>query len=418
MKKCIYILKKLWPQENKMFVQKKKENCSGCGVCKLVCPHNAITMVKDEEGFLYPKVNPEKCTNCDLCRRVCHFMKKQQKEKNNDPKIFAVKNNDQEIRKKSSSGGVFSLLAEEMIKQGGSVYGALLDEDNHIIHSEITDMKDLHKLYGSKYVQSDLRNVYSEIKEQLSKGKKLLFSGTPCQLAGLKEYLGKKNNNNLILVDVICHGVSSPLIWESFVKILEQKNKSKLKNFYFRTKDFGWLESVKRCKAEFSDKKIVRDDFVNSFNNLFLDNFILRPSCHNCPYATIDREGDITLGDFYRVFEEIPSFYDDKGISTVVINTKKGEDLFNKIKRDVIYHQINKDQARQINLEKPTSRNKKRKKFWKDYHTKGYIFVAKKYTLYGLKNKIKAETKKLLIGILKKTNLFKTVKRILNKKDV
>lgn len=400
-----------------MFVQEKKENCSGCGVCKLICPNNAISMVVDKEGFLYPYINLEKCTNCGLCKKICPFKGKQQLKENKNLKIFAVKNKNQEVREKSSSGGVFSLLAEEVIKQKGSVYGALLDKKNQVMHAEITQIKNLYKLYGSKYVQSDLKNVYNEIKEKLSKGKKILFSGTPCQVAGLKAYLGNRKEDNLILVDIICHGVPSPSIWEDFVKTLEKENNSKLKKFYFRNKDFGWLESVKRCRAEFLNKKIRRNELTNSFNNLFLNDLILRPSCHNCPFTTFDREGDITLGDFWRIIEEIPSFYDNKGVSTILINTEKGKKEFNKIKKDIFYCKSNKRQTKQKTLERPTPKNKKRKQFWKEYSKKGYLFVAKRYTPYGLKNKIKFEAKKLIIFGLKKIRLFNTVKRTLKKEN-
>ena len=367
---------------------KQKNKCSGCGACVASCPVDAIKMKDDFRGFQYPVIDEEKCINCGLCKKVCPFNEKDNSKKNmEESEIFAVKVKDKEIRMKSSSGGMFSVLANYTLENKGVVYGVGFDSDFNVKHLRVKNKEDLNKIRGSKYVQSELGNTFKEIKKDLEKNLLVLFSGTPCQVAGLNSFL-RKDYKNLMTVDLICHGVPSKIIWRGFVKSLEKKNKSKLKRFYFRNKERGWREGYNLAIFE-NGKKLVNDYFLNSYIHLFLYNYSIRESCFNCVFKGYNRVGDFTLGDFWGIEKNHQAFDDNKGVSLVFLNTKKAKNVFEKVKLNLDYVKSNKEEVNQLSLTSPPEAKKDRGQFWKEFNQKGYDFVAKKYSHYGLKNRVK-----------------------------
>ncbi len=307
-----------------------REECCGCEACVQVCPKGCISMVRDAEGFLYPKVDESACINCGACDRACPE-KNVERDRNReilDAYGAYVKSDD--IRNESSSGGIFSAVAESIIADGGIVYGAAYVNDFKIKHIKAENLEELSRLRSSKYAQSTMEGAFKEIKAELLKGRKVLFSGTECQIEGLRGYLGK-SYENLYLVDVLCHGVPSPGVFAQYVEHLKKKYAKKIADIRFRDKCSGWRGYSFSIK--FGDKtkecKLYRD---NDYMKLFLRNMILRPSCHSCQFKDINRKSDITLGDFWSVDSIMPEMNDDKGVSIMLLHSEKGRALFDAIK--------------------------------------------------------------------------------------
>lgn len=312
-----------------MIIIKSKYDCCGCGACAQRCPHNAIELTQDNEGFLYPQIDESICIDCGLCERVCPIINQ---ELPSEPiKTFAAKNNDENIRQQSSSGGIFTLLATKVINNGGVVFGAIFNAKWEVEHDYTDTIEGLAKFRGSKYVQSKIGNNYILAEEYLKDGKQVLFSGTPCQIAGLKRFL-RKEYDNLICVDIICHGVPSPFIWQ---KYLEQYNPADLSSISFRDKTNSW----KRYEVVIRQgkKTLIREDIgKNIYMKLFLSDLCLRPSCSNCSSKSGKSKSDITIADFWGIQHLHPDFDDDKGCNLILINSKKGLNLFNKLECDKI----------------------------------------------------------------------------------
>jgi len=382
-----------------MYVFDNKHECSGCTACKHSCPYNAITMMRDNEGFEYPVIDTEKCIKCGLCQKVCPFNQNYYTDNNFDiPLVFAAKHKDEIIRISSSSGGVFSALSNYVLDNGGIIYGAAFDDDFKVRHIKVDNMLDIRKLKGSKYVQSKLDGIFLDVKEEIKNDRYILFTGTPCQTAGLKAFLRNKDYDKLILVDLVCAGVPSPLIWESYINLLQEKNQSKLKYYSFRNKRTGWHNSC--SYAEFEDgKNLHNNPLLDSYRSIFSAHMGSRPSCHYCVFTNFNRPSDITIGDFWGIEKHKPEFDDDKGVSVILINTEKGKTVFNEISKELEYKTSNIEEAKQRNLTMPTKPSPKREQFWIDFNKGGYEFVAKKYTEYGIKNRIK---KRIAKPILKK----------------
>ena len=280
-----------------------KEYCCGCGACVEICPRHCISFNNDKEGFKYPIVNIEECIDCHLCEKVCPVIN--QGDEKLPIKNYAAINKNLEIRKRSSSGGFFYLLASKIIKQGGIVWGAKFNKDWEVV-MDFTDRIDgLLPFMGSKYVQANPLKSYTNIKKILQNGKTVLFTGTPCQISGLRLFL-QKDYNNLLLVDIICHGVPSPLFWQNYLKeIKSSSTDSKLSYVSFRNKVDGW----KRFSIffDFEGKSFHQPFTNNSYMKLFLGNYILRPSCYNCPVKKGKSGSDITIGDFWGIQNIFPS---------------------------------------------------------------------------------------------------------------
>ena len=302
-------------------LQKKKAICSGCQACGNVCPTGAISYCYDDEGFLYPKLNQSVCINCQKCISVCPCLNEPQK--NAVQETFACKCVDLEERISSSSGGIFAVLARIVLQKGGYVCGAVFDPDFLVKHKLISDEKELDKLKGTKYVQSQMNGLYSDIKVKLESGSLVLFSGTPCQVAGLFSFLGK-DYSNLITIDIICHGVPSPIVWQQYLK--EISHNRVLKEVNFRNKGNGINDAT--MDFIFDDNSIDQYRLLdNPYYRGFINNYFLRPSCFECKFKGLKRCSDITIGDFWAIKEFYPYFADNYGVSAVIIRTKKAKKM-------------------------------------------------------------------------------------------
>ena len=316
---------------------KDKSNCCGCQACGDVCPKQAIAFKIDKEGFWYPGVDSHLCVDCGLCERVCPCLN------DKDPKrpltVFAAVNPDEEVRMESSSGGIFWMLVKHTIEEDGVVFGAAFDEEWMVCHSSADTLADARKYRGSKYVQSRLVGRYTEAQRALKQGRKVLFSGTACQIAGLKNYLNK-DYPNLLTVDVVCHGVPSPGIWREYIKHLSSGRT--INSVSFRDKQRGW--STYDFLLQYSDGKKLREShFQNIFMQGYLHGFYLRPSCHSCRVKHGKCGSDITLGDFWGVENLIPELNDNKGTSVILVNTAKGKETIQGI--DLLLREVEYEQA-------------------------------------------------------------------------
>ena len=297
--------------KNKSIEKLQKEKCSGCSACYPVCPTNAITMEYDEEGFLYPIVIHKKCTNCGLCSKVCPELNFEFDNKKT-PQCYAMQAAD-EIRMKSSSGGMFTILADYIFERGGFVCGAAFNKNENwkVEHIIIEKKEDLDKLRGSKYVQSDKKDIFKKIKELLGKDKYVLFSGCPCEVAGLKNFL-RKDYDKLILVDLLCASTESPKIWEKYLK--ENFADKEIKNITFRDKaSFGWTLQL---NVYFEDEDYYRgSNSQNEYCRFFSSHIMSRKSCYKCSFSSLPRVGDITIGDFWNIDRYDKNLDDRKGTS-------------------------------------------------------------------------------------------------------
>lgn len=306
-----------------------KKDCCGCSACSSVCPKQCITMSEDSEGFIYPCVDKRVCVDCHLCEKVCPII-----NYGNDREplaVYAAKNPDESIRMQSSSGGVFTLLAERVIDEGGVVFGATFNDRWEVVHDYVETKEELAKFRGSKYVQSKIGDSYQKAKAFLKNNRKVLFSGTPCQIAGLKKCL-RKDYDNLLAVDFICHGVPSPGLWNRYlVQLIESQNRKRneILAIKFRDKITGWKGYS--CSIAYKDGVVsVENREKNLWMKGFLEGLYNRPSCSHCP-AKGHSHADIVLGDLWGISELAPEIDDDKGMCLVISNTTKGDKVLDSI---------------------------------------------------------------------------------------
>lgn len=311
-------------------------DCCGCGACADICPKRCITMEQDGEGFFYPVTDPARCIDCGLCERVCPMQKKPTAQPG-EVKAYAAFATEDDLRGKSSSGGLFTLLAEEILSRGGCVAGAAFDDEFSVHHILVENVRDLEKLRGSKYVQSRMEDTYLCVKEQLQKGRPVLFTGVGCQVAGLKAYLGKEYDN-LYTVDVLCHGVPSPKVWSKYVAEQEKNQGSKLKAASFRHKRMGWKKFSMVMDFE-SGARYAQLIGTDPYMRAFLANICLRPSCHSCRFKAVPRLSDLTIGDAWGIEKHMPELDDDRGASVILINSEKGQKLFDRISSRLVCRQ-------------------------------------------------------------------------------
>ena len=349
---------------------KSKYDCCGCEACAQRCAHNAISMKRDKEGFLYPIIDPNKCTKCDICEKVCPVIN--QKLPSEPIKTYAAKNKDEIVRLQSSSGGIFTLLATKTINNGGIVFGAKFNEQWEVVHDSAETIDDLAKFRGSKYVQSRINDNYIKVEQFLKQGRQVLFSGTPCQIAGLKKYLIKEYKN-LICVDIICHGVPSPMVWQKYKAQFELSDTSSIS---FRDKSNSW----KRYEVVISkeQKEIIRETIgQNVYMKLFLSDLCLRPSCANCPAKASKSQSDITIADYWGIQHIHPEFDDDKGCNLVLINSEKGLNFFNKLECDKIESSFNTAIKYNPSYFKSVSEPKYRQYFFDNFDKYGFSIYNK-----------------------------------------
>lgn len=368
------------------------DECCGCSSCLQRCPKNAIFMKENNEGFLYPVIDKKKCINCGLCVKACPQFKKCVEKKEGFPRAYAVYNRSNDEIVKSSSGGMFSVIANYVIENNGLVIGATFDEQNQVKHICIDDKKDLDKLRGSKYVQSDINGMYRLAESKLRDDKLVLFTGTPCQIAGLKSYLGKEYLN-LILVDIVCHGVPSPALFKIYLKYLEKKYNSSVKSYEFRNKEKrGWGLTAKVITA--NDKvHYIRSDKDPYYNN-FLECNTYRNSCYNCHYTNFIRESNITLADYWGILSVHPDFYSEKGVSLVIVNDEKGKEIFDIVSNKINYIETDLEKAskKNMNLKRPSIKKEKRKTIYDGIEIKNETsFIKENLKIdFNIKSKIKS----------------------------
>lgn len=323
-----------------------KKQCTACGACTNICPHNAIKMEQDKDGFYYPIIDNEKCTNCGICDKVCpiEFPRIKSKCKSS----FAAVIKDEQVRMNSSSGGMFSAICKNVMKKGGRVFGVAFDENLKIRHICVEDFNGIEKLRGSKYAQSDIGETFRDIKILLIQDQAVMFVGTPCQVAGLKTYLGR-DYDNLITVDLICHGVPSPLLWEKYVEYREKVAASKTARVSFRNKTSGWKTFSVQFVFE-NGTEYMQDLTKDLYMKGFLSNIFLRNSCFKCKFKSDNYYSDITLADFWGINNILPDINDNKGVSLVLANTQKGLDEIGKLIDEVDLYEVDTNAALKGNL--------------------------------------------------------------------
>ena len=400
-----------------------KSKCCGCNACVQRCPKQCIVMHEDEEGFLYPQVDVTLCVDCGLCEKVCPMLAQNDVKK--ALQIFAAKNKNEHQRLRSSSGGIFILLAEQTIKMGGVVFGARFDKNWEVEHCYVETIEELEPLMRSKYVQSRIGNTYKEAEQFLKEGRRVLFVGTSCQILGLHKFL-RKDYNNLLSVDFICHGVPSPGVWRKYLQ--EIKNNASLceaagKNtvlpislkfmpvitgINFREKGlggYGWkkfgfvVHGKSPLKGDQNSVLLSTIFNENAFMKAFLYNFILRPSCYSCPVKKGKSESDLTIADFWGIETIYPDFDDDKGVGVMFVHSEKGSNILNLIDIDLL--SVKYDEAIKNNPAYYTSVAVPygRVRFWKFFNT-GKTLVES--TLLALFSPLSIRIKTKVVLILKK----------------
>lgn len=308
-----------------------RDACTGCAACASVCPTNSITMREDKEGFLQPHIDADTCINCHKCEKTCPIVSPLIIPTNFDTQAYAAINKDEAVRMRSSSGGMFHALAKWTIEQGGVVFGARFNKQWEVVHDYTETLEGIEPFMRSKYVQSRIGDTFKQAKQFLDLGRQVLFVGTPCQIGGLKTYL-KKEYDNLLAVDFICHGVPSPKVWREYLK--EALHGDTLLDFNFRDKKDGWLNF--QCVTTTTSNNTRREQqMANVYFRGFLNNVYLRNSCYNCSFKTTHRISDLTLADAWGIQYFCPEMHDNKGTSAILVHTFKGQSIFSTLQAGI-----------------------------------------------------------------------------------
>lgn len=359
---------------------KDKKLCCGCNACVQRCPKKCISVQEDEEGFLYPLVDLSMCIDCGLCEKVCPVLN--QGSERNPIELFAAANRDVSIRMQSSSGGIFTALAEQIIQEKGVVFGARFDEKWEVKHDYTETIEGLKAFRGSKYVQSRIGDTFSKAEFFLKAGRKVMFTGTPCQIAGLRLFL-RKEYENLLAVDIICHGVPSPLVWRKYLgEKIQQGGLESIQSISFRNKNTGWKNYSFQIEYNKNHLKSFFSEYAsqNIFMKGFLADLYLRPSCYACPAKKLKSGSDITLGDFWGIQHIKPELDDDKGVCAFIINTRKGIEWQNKLVIQKYKFDFTDVVKGNPSLVYSVDIPEKRAAFYDKLRTSGLIKLVSKYT--------------------------------------
>ena len=358
-----------------------KNKCCGCGACSDICPENAISMVNDEKGFMYPECDALLCANCGACVSVCAFSEGKICA-SNVMAAYAVHHKSKEVLYNSSSGGVFTAVSDYVLMNGGYVYGAIFDYQNKNVRHVCADNQSVRNVMrGSKYVQSITVGIYKEIAEKVSAGKLVLFTGTPCQCAELVKFIGSRPQN-LIVIDFLCHGVPSPLLFREHIYMWEKKTGKKAIDFSFRSKKYGYDSNP---QIIFEDGK--ENTSVELKRLLKIYAVSMRESCYYCPYASKYRYGDISIADMWEA-GYLASIYDNVGVSTVLVNTDLGQKLVDDMAEVCKVYPVRVEDIKQSALSRPVARTKSVDDFWDYYFEFGYEKTLDKFGRSTLKSKI------------------------------
>lgn len=349
-----------------LYFIKNKHECTGCGACKAICPVDCISFIHDEEGFSYP-IADSRCINCGKCEKVCPVISiEDYREKYFEQFSIVGRHKDDDIWQQSASGGAFTAICEAYCNDGDAIFGAKFN-GRQVVHDYVRNIKDIDVFRKSKYVQSYMGNTYHQVMELLENDKRVIFSGTPCQVAGIKNYLNK-DYDNLLCIDLVCHGVGSPSIFNKYIEYLEEKYTSKVKSFTFRHKKVKMgrlLQHVIVIELE-NGKKIENEKDL--YNTAFIQTLLIRPSCGECKFANINRVGDLTIADFKKKHELLPEAKGLDNFSTVIINSQKGKEVSEQLQeRMKVYFVDIKDIIRtNPPLRQVSKMNNKRENFFQD----------------------------------------------------
>lgn len=393
---------------------KNPSACCGCSACQQICPKNAITMIPDALGFLYPKVDLDKCVNCKLCEMVCAFNDNYETPEAMDkPVAYGCIIKDDTERARSQSGGAFAALSSAVLDLNGIVYGAGFLDKYHVGHKRATNREERDEFRQSKYVQSDVNDCFRYVKADLKNGLTVLFSGTACQIAGLKSYLklSRVDAQNLFTIDIICHGVPSPGFWKDYLLFKEKEHKQPFRFFNFRDKSIaGWRAHVESFIWEDGTKTSSRE-----YTRIFYLSLMNRKSCSNCHFTNLHHPSDITIADFWGVEKQDDKFgSDNKGTSLILINTPKGNELFQRVEKKFDCIVAKQDAFMQPNMMHPTYEHPDRVYFENVYAKKGFEYVFKKYRTPP-KMEIVSNYIKALKNYLKEKGFAFVLKKILKK---
>ena len=367
-------------------------DCTGCSACEQICPRNAISFVSDAEGFLVPHIEERECVDCGICVKVCPQL--HEEIYSYPQQVLAAYENDEEELLRSTSGGAFYAMAKSVINRGGSVFGCVFDKNLKAVHIKAETTEELLPMRGSKYVQSDVGDTFAETAKVLNEGKEVLYTGTPCQIAGLLSFLRQKRTNTeyLCTVDLVCHGVPSPGLFQKYIEWYEKKNKCKVTDFEFRCKEkVGWNNGyyVNICK-DFNTKDI-HSSHKDMFEYAFLRGKIYRESCYKCKYASISRVADITIADYWGIEKEHPEFFNYNGVSLILVNTERGDSVIKETRGiRIIQSDIERARKHNKNLNNPMPRPIERNTIYKGLNEDDIdrYFNQKFKIKLGLKEKI------------------------------
>lgn len=365
----------------------KTEQCFGCTACASVCPVKAIKMEADQEGFAYPKVEQEQCIGCNLCEKACPL--NQEKAGTICINTYAMQHKNADVLRESTSGGMYTALSDAVLKEAGVVYGAAFDENLKVCHIRATTNEERDRCRGSKYVQSNLGDTFSQVQKDLFAGRKVLFFGTPCQVDGLRSFL-RKEYDNLFLCDLICNGVTSPAVWKEHVAMLNKVNRSNVVQYKFRPKTWGW--TIHNEMAILENGKLCHSNaYATIYRELYYSRLLHRPSCYGCRYTNLNRVSDITIADCRGIEHRDTQFDVEAGMSLVLINSAKGVRLFSEIQENILCEEIKIEEFMQPPLKHPAQKPDHRELFWKEFRDRGYwrAVLAVRGKNYVLKHTVK-----------------------------